>query len=313
MKKQYKRNTAKDSQSQDKSLKINVSDVKTFQDNLFGKLTMLEIDGEAWFIGKEVTSILGYAHSSNSIVRYCKNKKKLECTDTVHLELPFKVPPRGLNIINEGDLFTLINHSALPEAKPFQDWVNYEVLPSIRKPGSYSIAKEEAFKQLPNFRDPVEAARAWADQVEINQITESKLIETAGERDEAIRTKAHINNKKVATALARNAHLSREANKYKKEVEKIKSSAHIFLEIDQIDWINEMFDLSSRSVFEDLKHELSSISLAMNVSRKVVRGVCQEGYIYAYHTDVYDAFEEKLNRDGSYLESLRLAELNNVS
>ena len=66
--------------------------------------------------------------------------------------------------VNEQNLYRVIMRSDKPQAEPFQDWVCGEVLPAIRKTGSYSVQP-----QLPNFNNPAEAARAWADQYEKNQ------------------------------------------------------------------------------------------------------------------------------------------------
>lgn len=71
--------------------------------------------------------------------------------------------------INEQNLYKVIMRSDKPQAEPFQDWVCGEVLPTIRKTGGYSLPSG----YLPNFSNPAEAARAWADQYEKVQ-TESK-------------------------------------------------------------------------------------------------------------------------------------------
>lgn len=68
----------------------------------------------------------------------------------------------GMIFINEQNLYKVIMRSDKPQAEPFQDWVCGEVLPTIRKTGSYSLPSG----YLPNFSNPAEAARAWADQYE---------------------------------------------------------------------------------------------------------------------------------------------------
>lgn len=109
--------------------------VQSFSNDLFGALTVVEIEGNPWFIGKQVAGILGYVNGSRDIQNHCKYVKLLKSTDTVLLE----IPPRGIQIINEFDLYRLIMRSKLPNAEKFQDWVCEEVLPSIRKTGSYSL------------------------------------------------------------------------------------------------------------------------------------------------------------------------------
>lgn len=80
-------------------------------------------------------------------------------------------PPVYINIIPESDVYRLVMRSNLPSAERFQDWVCEEVLPSIRKTGGYGTVA------LPNFSDPVEAARAWADKEEQRRLEEhAKLM-----------------------------------------------------------------------------------------------------------------------------------------
>lgn len=75
--------------------------------------------------------------------------------------------------INEQNLYKVIMRSDKPHAEPFQDWVCGEVLPTIRKTGSYSLPSG----YLPNFSNPAEAARAWADQYEKVQIESKRALE----------------------------------------------------------------------------------------------------------------------------------------
>lgn len=106
-----------------------MKDLQVFENAEFGKLTVIEKDGEPWFIGKEVAEILGYKNGSRDVERHCKYVKLLKSTETVLLE----IPPRGIQIINEKDVYRLIMRSKLESAEKFQDWVMDEVLPSIRK------------------------------------------------------------------------------------------------------------------------------------------------------------------------------------
>ena len=111
-----------------------MKDLQVFENVEFGKLTVIEKDGEPWFIGKEVAEILGYKNGSRDVERHCKYVKLLKSTEMVLLE----IPSRGIQIINEKDVYRLIMRSKLESAEKFQDWVMDEVLPSIRKNGMYA-------------------------------------------------------------------------------------------------------------------------------------------------------------------------------
>jgi prophage antirepressor-like protein len=96
----------------------------------------LKIDGEPWFVAKDVAEVLGYANPSRSVQDHCKAAQILKSTDSVVLE----IPPRGLQIIPERDVYRLVMRSKLPAAEKFEEWVVSEVIPQIRKTGSYGAA-----------------------------------------------------------------------------------------------------------------------------------------------------------------------------
>lgn len=137
--------------------------LQIFKHKEFGRIRVIMRDGEPWFIGNEVASVLGYADPRRAIYTHCKYAILLKQGDAPLLNLP----SRGINIIPESDIYRLIMKSELPNIEGFQDWVCSEVLPSIRKTGSYSLKDS-----LPDFTKPAEAARAWADQYEQRQIAE---------------------------------------------------------------------------------------------------------------------------------------------
>ena len=122
-----------------------------FKSTEFGNITAIEKDGEPWFVGREIAGILGYKKTANAINAHCKYVKILKNTKSPATQL-LNIPPRGLQIINEKDLYRLIMRSELPNVEVFQDWVCDEVLPSIRKTGKYSTSETPEPKQeLPSW------------------------------------------------------------------------------------------------------------------------------------------------------------------
>ena len=95
---------------------------------------------EPWFVANDVASALGYAVPKKAVIDHCKYAEIFKGTDSV----PLTDSPRGISIIPESDVYRLIMRSNLPNAERFQDWVVEEVLPSIRKTGSYSMAPASA-------------------------------------------------------------------------------------------------------------------------------------------------------------------------
>ena len=108
-----------------------MSSLITFENMEFGKLTVMEKDGEFFFIGKEVAEKLGYSNTRDALVRHIAEEDKgVVKHDTLGGRQSF-------TIINESGLYSLILSSKLPQAKDFKRWVTTEVLPSIRKNGGY--------------------------------------------------------------------------------------------------------------------------------------------------------------------------------
>lgn len=97
----------------------------------FGELRTVEIDGEPWFVGKDVAAALGYSDTFGALKKHVDTEDKLVC------QIDSAGQRRGATIINESGLYSLILSSKLPSAKEFKHWVTSEVLPSIRKNGAY--------------------------------------------------------------------------------------------------------------------------------------------------------------------------------
>lgn len=111
-----------------------ISEVTIFSDNLhpeFGNLRTLTIDGEPWFVGKDVAEALGYSAERNAISRHVSDEDKLTHRISASGQM------RTVTIINESGLYSLILSSKLESAKTFKHWVTAEVLPTIRKTGGY--------------------------------------------------------------------------------------------------------------------------------------------------------------------------------
>ena len=115
---------------------MNENQIKVFENVDFGKVRIIEMNGEPWFVGKDVATILGYKETAKAIRTHVDEEDKgVSVLDT----------PGGKQevvIINESGLYSLILSSKLPSAKDFKHWVTAEVLPSIRKTGKYSARKE---------------------------------------------------------------------------------------------------------------------------------------------------------------------------
>lgn len=105
--------------------------LRTFDFQGKSPVRTVTIDGEAWFFATDVAKTLGYAQPEKAIRTHCKGVSK---TDT-----PSPGGHQTVNIIREGDVFRLVMKSKLPEAQAFEAWVMDEVLPALRKNGTYTM------------------------------------------------------------------------------------------------------------------------------------------------------------------------------
>lgn len=112
-----------------------------FENQNFGKLTVIEKDGEFFFIGNEVAEKLGYSNYRKAVMVHVDDADKLRS------QIGHAGQKRDITLINESGLYSLILSSKLPQAKEFKHWVTREVLPSIRKNGGYLRNQEKMSKE----------------------------------------------------------------------------------------------------------------------------------------------------------------------
>jgi prophage antirepressor-like protein len=109
---------------------------------------VLDAAGEPWFVAKDVAAALGYVNTAQAVREVCKSTKSLsELRKTGKVISSSTLHPQS-KLIPEGDIYKLTMASTLPSAEKFKDWVCNEVLPSIRKTGSYSIDKDSEWTAI---------------------------------------------------------------------------------------------------------------------------------------------------------------------
>ena len=119
--------------------------IQVFNNTEFGEIRTMEINGEPWFVGKDVATALGYTNASKALNDHVDSEDKL------NNETLSSLGQRGGWLINESGMYSLILGSKLEGAKRFKRWVTSEVLPSIRKSGAYatdSAAAEYKAREL---------------------------------------------------------------------------------------------------------------------------------------------------------------------
>ena len=109
-----------------------MEEMRIFKNEEFGTIRTVEINGEVWFVGKDVAEALGYAKARNAIAAHVSQEDKKDALIQGDLG-----GTQAMTVINESGLYSLIFSSKLESAKRFKRWVTNEVLPSIRKHGAY--------------------------------------------------------------------------------------------------------------------------------------------------------------------------------
>lgn len=112
-----------------------INELQIFKNDQFGGIRAAEIDGEPWFVGKDVATALGYTDVNHALLDHVDAEDRLN-SKTQGQNAP-ELGQRGGWLINESGLYSLVLSSKLPSAKQFKRWITSEVIPSIRKHGAY--------------------------------------------------------------------------------------------------------------------------------------------------------------------------------
>lgn len=166
----------------------NKNEIMLFKHEEFGEVRTLVIDGEPWFVGKDVTEILGYKDSVNAM------KSHVDEEDKLRWQITTSGQRREVNVINESGLYSLILSSKLPKAKEFKHWVTAEVLPSLRKHGAY-FTPEALYQSLCKPENLIEILHALADEQKRNtdlSVENAQLSVKARHYDEILNSKNNV-------------------------------------------------------------------------------------------------------------------------
>ena len=153
-----------------------INELTIFNNEEFGKIRTVEIEGKPYFMASDVAKALGYARPNDAVSAHCRA--------TVKHSTPISGKIQDVNFIPEGDIYRLIVKSQLPSAERFEKWVFDEVLPSIRKHGMY--AKQELLdnpdllisiaQELKAEREEKKKLQSEKKALEIEAIEMSKTI-----------------------------------------------------------------------------------------------------------------------------------------
>lgn len=193
------------------------NELKIFENPAFGSIRTVETNGEPWLVGKDVAEALGYSNTKDAIANHVdsEDKRIIQKSEFTTFEnhipksalpvnfIPADVPNRGLTIINESGLYSLILSSKLPKAKEFKHWVTSEVLPSIRRHGMYAVDElienpDLAIKALTALKEEREKTRKLTETVAVQSQQISELKPKASYYDVVLNCKDLVSITEIA-------------------------------------------------------------------------------------------------------------------
>ena len=205
-----------------------MNELKLFENEEFGQVRMVEIDGKPYFMGSDIAKALGYARPNDAIKQHCRATVK----HSTHISGKMQ----EVNFIGEGDMYRLITHSKLESAERFESWVFDEVLPSIRKHGIY--ATDNVIDNILNNPD-------FGIEL-LTKLKKERAARVEAEKKNAILT--HVNKTYTMTEIAKELNL-----KSATELNQILADKHIQYKVNNT-WV--FYSDYSNLGYEDIKQEV---------------------------------------------------------
>lgn len=203
-----------------------MNEMQIFESPEFGQVRVVEIDGEPWFVGKDIATALGYSDAFGALKKHVDDEDKLVC------QIDSAGQKRDVTVINQSGVYSLIFSSKLDKAKAFKRWVTSEVLPAINKHGAYLTpeaqaqltaalegmqnlsarveALENAFTEpsapIPSFAEPELSMLPPGGELpkqSPGKAAQRRWMRTASEKLDLLSTKFHMNNNQLLHSLYR--------------------------------------------------------------------------------------------------------------
>ena len=271
--------------------------LQLFADKGFRVRVIMRCSGP-WFVAKDVATCIEHSNVTK-MCELCHDKDKFvaDVEELKNNDLAV-LGNRGLTLISESGLYRILAKCNLPKCEPFESWVFDEVLPSIRKTGSYVVTK-------PEMSDEEIMSRALEIAHRTLALREERIKALEAERDEAIRTKAMIGSRREATAMATASAKSRECAKLTTENAELKDAVGRgtnwrTVAMMKAEWIREFGH-------EPSYHKLKKFSADLPAEMKPVKDVEEKfvlknggekvSLVNRYHREAwakYREFEENL-------------------
>ena len=241
--------------------------LQLFADKGF-KIRVIMRCSDPWFVAKDVATCIEHSNVTK-MCELCRDKDKVTITDSKEIgvineslitQQTFSKNTPNLTLISEYGLYRIFAKCNLPKCEPFESWVFDEVLPSIRKTGSYGTSKisrkDQLFLAIIHSESEWERAGALKELAEINK-QEVKAL--TAERDEAVRTKTQYQSNLAAQMSGRVGGLTTALNRVRLENNRLKGDR--FTKEDVYIIMNTQgVSFTLKTVKDVIRDELNTIS-----------------------------------------------------
>ena len=279
--------------------------IQLFADKGF-KLRVIMRLGNPWFVAPDACGCLALSNVSKALADLDDDDKlrltrdeidTLTSSEGIKCSVDSRV--QSLNLVSESGLYDLIMQSRKPEAKAFKRWVTHEVLPSIRKTGSYGVSqisrKDQLFLAIIHSESEEERADALKELAEINK-QEVKAL--TAERDEAIRTKTQYQSNLAAQMSGRVGGLTSALNRVRTENDRLKGDiftvddVYIIMNISDVSFTHKDPKAVIRDSLTLFSKEMGEPFPKVPLKQKEINGKMVDISGYTYTTKTVQAYFE---------------------
>ena len=290
--------------------------LQLFQNPLF-KVRVIMRCSDPWFVAKDVATCIEHSDTS-AMCKLCREKDvaivngKEYSADLAEYSKGFsddssENPKKGGNpnitVISESGLYRILAKCNLPKCEPFESWVFDEVLPSIRKTGSYGVTqvsrKDQLYLAIIHSESEEERADALKELAEINK-QEVKAL--TAERDEALRTKYHFVEGRDAKVCGELGGLRTQNEALRKQI----GDSKTYKAATAIPWLPDYFDMSNRGLYGSLAAKLKKLEAEMPPAfAHIDIQDSRWGSVKAYHVAVIERLHEMVQLDENLMKKYR--------